>query len=130
MNMKYLLSYGLVAFGVIGAVADSSVEPWAASGDFRDFGFSRPDTVISLDCGEAVIDNRKPLFYADFRDSLEISLTAKFNTFLTEQALLCKEGKGGDKAGSLTIGFDPGSEQIFAEIMQADGLPCRITAGP
>lgn len=100
------------------------------SGDFRDFGFSRPDTVIALDCGEAVVDNRNPLFYADFRENVELSFNVKFNTFLTEQAVVCKEATAGQKQGALTVGFDPGSEKVFAEVLQDDGMPCRIVAGP
>ncbi|MDE6395447.1 MAG: glycoside hydrolase family 97 protein, partial [Duncaniella sp.] len=100
------------------------------TGDFRDFGVCRSDTVITLDCGELKTDNRNPLFYADYRDGVEVSFNVRFNTFLTEQAVVCREAMPGSKTGVLTVGFDPGTNQIFAEVMDADGTPRRIVAGP
>lgn len=100
------------------------------TGDFRDFGLCRPDTVVTLDCGELKTDNRNPLFYADYRDGVEVAFNVRFNTFLTEQAVVCREATPGSKIGTLTVGYDPGSEKIFAEVMQSDGTPCRIVAGP
>lgn len=120
------ISFGCTILALMGS---EPVRP-IVSGDLRDFGFSRPDTVINLDCGEAVTDNLNPLFFADYRDGFELLFTVKFNTFLTEQAVVCKESTHGSTTGSLTVGYDPGSEQIFAEVMQSNGVPCRIEAGP
>ncbi len=127
--MKRLLLALSIGCGVSGFMFSESVRP-IVSGDLRDFGFSRPDTIITLDCGEAVTDNLNPLFFADYRDGFEITFTVKFNTFLTEQAVLCKESAAGSKVGLLTVGYDPGSEKVFAEVMQSNGVPCRIVTGP
>lgn len=135
--MKKLLSYlipisaiALFKAGAVTAVAQSIEECLVVNGDFRDFGLGRQDTILTLDCGEIATDNRNPLYFADFRDGFELSFTIRFNTFLTEQAVICKEGAPGARMGALTVGYDPGSEQIFAEVTQSSGTPCRITAGP
>lgn len=98
--------------------------------DFRDFGLSRADTLVTLDCNELVVGNMSPLFYADMRGGFEIGFTVKFGTFLTEQAVICKESRGESKSGDLTIGYDPGCERMFAEVLSTDGNPLRIFAGP
>lgn len=100
------------------------------TGDLRNFGLENPDTTLTLNCGEIATDKLDKLSFADYRDGFDISLNAKFNTFLTEQAVICKEGKNGNPYGNFTIGFDPGSERIFAEVVSASGLPVRIVAGP
>lgn len=112
------------------AMAGTLTNKPVVTGDFRDFGIPRPDTVIVLDCGEAVTDNKNPLFFADYRDGFELAFSVKFHTFLTEQAVICKESNPGSTIGTLTVGYDPGCERIFAEVMQADGTPCRISTGP
>ncbi len=129
--MKKVISFIVLIAWIVTSVANPlPAERRVVNGDFRDFGLSRPDTVITLDCGEVAVDSRSPLFFADYRDGFELSFTVKFNTFLTEQAVICKEGKRGAVAGALTIGYDPGSESIFAEVTQSNDKTCRITAGP
>lgn len=129
--MKKLIPvFTMMTVGIITVLAKPPAARPTVNGDFRDFGLSRPDTVITLDCGEIAIDNRNPLYFADYRDGFEVSFTVKFNTFLTEQAVICKEGYAGKNTGLLTIGYDPGSECIFVEVTQSDGTPCRVVAGP
>lgn len=97
-------------------------------GDLADFGIVADSTVL-LNCNELSAGNRTPLFYADFRGGLKVSLDVKMNTRVTEQAFLCKEGARGEMAGDLTVGFDPGEEKIFAEAKDVQGALHRITAG-
>lgn len=98
-------------------------------GGWKDFGIQNRDTIISMDCKELFTDNKTKLFYADFRERLDISLSMCFNTLMTEQAFLCKEGLNGELFADLTIGYDNGSEQIFVEIKDKEGKLHRIVAG-
>lgn len=109
---------------LMGAGAESIVD-----GSWRDFGVENQDTVIVLNCYELVNNANTPLFYADFRDWFTVEADFKLNTRVTEQAFICKEGRNGDMAGDLTIGFDPEEERIFAEIKDEDGNLHRIKAG-
>ncbi|MDE6650501.1 MAG: family 43 glycosylhydrolase [Muribaculaceae bacterium] len=109
---------------LMGAWAESIVD-----GSWRDFGVENQDTVIVLNCNELVNNANTPLFYADFRDWFTVEADFKLNTRVTEQAFICKEGRNGDMAGDLTIGFDPEEERIFAEIKDEDGNLHRIKAG-
>ena len=63
------------------------------------------------------------------RTTFEVSFSACFNTLLTEQAALCKEGRRGELYADLTVGYDPSTEQIFAEIKDRNGELHRIFAG-
>lgn len=98
-------------------------------GGWKDFGIQNNDTVISMNCQELSTDNRTKLFYADFREEFNISLSMRFNTLVTEQAFLCKEGLQGELLADLTIGYDPGTEQIFAEVKDEEGKLHRVLAG-
>ena len=98
-------------------------------GGWQDFGITQEDTVIHINCTDLSTNNRSHLFYADFRHSFEISFSACFNTQLTEQVFLCKEGLKGEIFADLMIGFDPGTEQIFAEIKDNRQKLHRIFAG-
>lgn len=53
----------------------------------------------------------------------------RFNTMLTEQAFLCKDGKSGEMFADLTIGYDPCTEQVFAEVKDEVGKLHRVLAG-
>lgn len=97
-------------------------------GGMADFGVSA-DSVVALNCNELSVGNRSPLFYADFRAGFRLDLDIKLGTYVTEQAFLCKEGKHGEMAGDLTVGFDPGECKIFAEVKDSHGALHRITAG-
>lgn len=99
------------------------------TGGWPDFGIQHPDTTISIDCKELATDNRSRLFYADFREQFDITLSMRFNTLLTEQAFLCKEGRNGEMFADLTVGFDPSTEQIFAEVKDENNQLHRIVAG-
>ena len=101
----------------------------SVQGGWGDFGIQNRDTIISMDCKELVTNNRAKLFYADFRQNFDISMTMCFHTLVTEQAFLCKEGRNNEMFADLTIGYDPGFEQIFAEIKDRDGRLHRIVAG-
>lgn len=98
-------------------------------GGWSDFGVQNPDTVISMDCRELVTNDRTRLFYADYREQFRIAMSMRFNTFMTEQAFLCKEGAKGEMFADLTVGFDPGTNQIFAEVKDEKGELHRIVAG-
>lgn len=98
-------------------------------GGWQDFGITQEDTVIHINCTDLSTNNRSHLFYADFRHSFKISFSAYFNTQLTEQVFLCKEGLKGEIFADLMIGFDPGTEQIFAEIKDNRQKLHRIFAG-
>lgn len=98
-------------------------------GNMSDFGFANPDTIIALDCQEYAVNPNNALFYADFRRNFCVDMDILLNTHVTEQAFLCKEGGKGEVGGDLTVGFDPGEEKIFAEVMDGDGQLHRITAG-
>lgn len=63
------------------------------------------------------------------RTTFGVSFSACFNTLLTEQAALCKEGGRGELYADLTVGYDPSTEQIFAEIKDRNGELHRIFAG-
>lgn len=99
------------------------------SGDWSDFGIANPDTVISFNCHELVNNPNTPLFYADFRNRFSVEADMKFSTRVTEQAFICKEGRQGEIAGDVTIGFDPEEEKIFAEIKDDAGNLHRIKSG-
>lgn len=114
----------------ISASLTAGARDLSVGGDLRNFGIENTDTIISLNCGELATDKFDNLTFADYRNGFDISLDVRFKTFLTEQAALCREGKNGNPFGSLTIGYDPGSEQIFAEVVTASGKPERIMAGP
>lgn len=77
----------------------------------------------------AAAGSNSPLFYADMRTAFGVSFSACFNTLLTEQAALCKEGGRGELYADLTVGYDPSTEQIFAEIKDRNGELHRIFAG-
>lgn len=77
----------------------------------------------------AAAGSNSPLFYADMRTTFGVSFSACFNTLLTEQAALCKEGRRGELYADLTVGYDPSTEQIFAEIKDRNGELHRIFAG-
>ncbi len=98
-------------------------------GGWSDFGAIAADSVVALDCSEAAAGSNNPLFYADMRTTFEVSFSACFNTLLTEQAALCKEGRRGELYADLTVGYDPSTEQIFAEIKDRNGELHRIFAG-
>lgn len=122
--MKKVLCAMLLALGSEIAVAQTTTK-----GDWMDFGIERGDTVISMDCKELVTNNKTNLFYADFRENFTIKMSLRFNTLVTEQAFLCKEGVKGEMFADLTVGYDPCTEQIFAEVKdRKDGLH-RVLAG-
>lgn len=98
-------------------------------GGWADFGVQNSDTVISMDCQELVTDNKTKLFYADYRENFTIAMSMRFNTLVTEQAFLCKEGFRGELFADLTIGYDPGTEQIFAEVKDEHNELHRVLAG-
>lgn len=98
-------------------------------GGWNSFGIQNQDTTVTMDCKELMTDNRQKLFYADFREKWEIRMSMCFNTLVTEQAFISKEGVKGELAGDVTIGFDPGTEQIFAEVKDENGDLHRIVAG-
>ncbi|MDE7409960.1 MAG: hypothetical protein K2N09_08050 [Muribaculaceae bacterium] len=93
----------------LGAAAGKTV-----NGSWHDFGVENQDTVIVLNCNELVNNANTPLFYADFRDNFTVEADFKLNTRVTEQAFICKEGRKGDMAGDLTIGFDLEEEKVFS----------------
>lgn len=99
------------------------------SSGWKDFGIQNTDTVITMDCEELVTSNKVPLFYADYREKFDISLSMCFNTLVTEQAFLTKNGTKGEMFADLTIGYDPCTEQIFAEVKDEKGVLHRIVAG-
>lgn len=98
-------------------------------GGWSDFGAIAADSVVALDCSEAAAGSNSPLFYTDMRTTFGVSFSACFNTLLTEQAALCKEGGRGELYADLTVGYDPSTEQIFAEIKDRNGELHRIFAG-
>lgn len=96
---------------------------------WSDFGVENPDTVIHLNGNELVNNSNTPLFYADYRDFFFVEADIRLNTRVTEQAFICKEGRSGEVAGDLTIGFDPEEEKVFVEIKDEYGTLHRIKAG-
>ena len=121
--MKKFIVFVLVSFAALCTSAQTIQGGWA------DFGIENPDTVISMNDKELVTSNRSKLFYADFRERLDITLSMRFNTMLTEQAFLCKDGRGGELYADLTIGYDPCTEQVFAEVKDEQGKLHRALAG-
>lgn len=107
----------------------SSIAIRTIRGGWQEFGINNPDTIVNMDNKEMITDNRSKLFYADFRESFDISMSMRFNTLITEQAFLCKDGLNGEILADLTIGYDPGTEQIFAEIKDEKGELHRVFAG-
>ncbi len=103
--------------------------PRLISGNFVDFGIQNKDTVLTLDCQEFSTDPKTSLFYADFRNTLEITFEAQINTNLTEQVFICKEGTHYNESAGIMVGFDPTVERIFAEITDSSGKEHRIWAG-
>lgn len=101
----------------------------SVNGGWRDFGIMNPDTTVIMNCQELTTSNRSPLFYADFRQEFSISMQMCFNTLVTEQAFLTKEGRSGEMFADLTIGYDPCTEQIFAEVKDEKDLLHRVLAG-
>lgn len=99
------------------------------TGDWKDFGITNQDTTITMDCKELATNNKVKLFYADYREQFEISASMCFETLVTEQAFICKEGLRGEMFADLTIGYDPGTEHIFAEVKDEEGQLHRIVAG-
>lgn len=116
----------LIALAFAGSTLNAQVR---IEGGWADFGIQNPDTIISMDCKELVTGNRAKLFYADYREQFDIAMSMRFNTLMTEQAFLCKEGVRGEMFADLSIGFDPGTDQIFAEIKDEKGELHRIVAG-
>ena len=116
--------FALLSMGGLTAASQTTI-----SGGWKDFGVANNDTVITLDCKELVTDNRTKLFYADFRETFEVTASMSFSTLVTEQAFICKEGLNGEMFADLTIGYDPTTEQIFAEVKDEDGKLHRIVAG-
>lgn len=114
----------ILAVGCMPAYAETAV-----NGGWPDFGVHNVDTVIALNCQELVTNANTPLFYGDYRNSLDVEMDIKVNTYVTEQAFLCKEGAKGEMYGDLTIGFDPEEQKIFAEVKDGSGALHRIKAG-
>ena len=106
------------------ATAQTSV-----SGGWNEFGIANNDTTVSMDCKEIVTNNRSRLFYGDYRQKLEVSMEMRFNTLVTEQVFLNKEGKHGEMFADLSIGYDPSTEQVFAEVKDGKNELHRIFAG-
>lgn len=123
-SLKPILFFAIAALFAISSQAAETL-----SGTWKDFGVNNNDTTITLNCQELAINANTPLFYADFRDNFVVESDIRLNTHVTEQAFLCKEGRPGEMAADLTIGFDPGEERIFAEIKDKDRNLHRIQAG-
>lgn len=116
-GMAYLLTF-VISFGQT-----------TVSGGWKEFGIQNNDTTITMDCQEICTDNRSLLFYGDYRSSFDISLEMRFNTLVTEQVFLNKEGKSGELFADLSVGFDPSTEQIFAEVKDSNAQLHRIVTG-
>ena len=66
---------------MLAAVASSNIIcALTIKGGWAEFGIQNPDTVISMDQKELLTSNRSKLFYADFREVLDIMLSMRFNT--------------------------------------------------
>lgn len=109
-------------------IAFSFAQP-SVFGGWNEFGIQNNDTTVSMDCQEICTDNRSRLFYGDYRSSFDISLEMRFNTLVTEQVFLNKEGKSGELFADLSVGFDPSTDQIFAEVKDGNALLHRIATG-
>jgi len=114
---------------ISGLSATPMIAQTTIEGGWSAFGIHNTDTVITMDCKELVTDANQKLFYADFREFWEVSMSMCFNTLVTEQAFLTKEGTKGEVVGDLTIGYDPCTEQVFAEVKDENGGLHRIVAG-
>lgn len=100
------------------------------SGGLMDFGIQNPDSTLYFTSTNSYsTSNRAAIMFADFRQSFDIELSMKCNTWGTEQVFLCKEGRGGEKFADLSVGFDPMWQKIFVEVKQESGELSRIVAG-
>lgn len=113
-----------MALGVQTADAQTKI-----SGGWNDFGIANNDTTLVMNCQELVAGNRSRLFYADFRQEWNITMQMCLNTLVTEQAFLTKDGRNGEMFADLTIGYDPVTEQVFAEVKDEQGRLHRVLAG-
>jgi hypothetical protein len=127
MNKNILLAALLCAASGMPAAAQDAP---STRGGWADFGVHNNDTTIFMDNRELTTNNRSRLFFADFRKSFDISMQMQFNTLITEQAFLTKDGLQGQMFADLTIGYDPSTEQIFAEVKDSGDKLHRIVAGP
>jgi Glycosyl hydrolases family 43 len=84
---------------------------------------------LALKKGEYVVSFERPLNFYDLQKSWTIEASLMCNLLGTEQVFLCKEGTKGQLAGDVSIGYDNMLKQYFVEVMCADGVPRRITAG-
>jgi len=84
---------------------------------------------LELKNGEYVVTFDRPLAYYNMQKSWTIEASLKCNLPGTEQVYLCKEGAKGQLAGDVSIGFDNMDKKYFVEVMCADGVPRRISAG-
>jgi len=90
----------------------------------------KPNTrSLILKNGEYVVTFDRPLAYYDMQKSWTIEASLKCNLLGTEQVFLCKEGKKGQLAGDVSIGFDNMYKKYFVEVMCADGVARRVVAG-
>lgn len=84
---------------------------------------------LALKKGEYVVTFDRALAYCNMQKSWTIEASLMCNLLGTEQVYLCKEGKKGQLAGDVSIGFDNMHQKYFVEVMCADGKPRRVVAG-
>lgn len=124
MHLKNLVCALLLAAACEATVAQTEIK-----GGLADFGIQNPDTLLAMDCQEHVTNAMTKLFYADYRERFSIQMTLRCHTLVTEQAFLCKEGLAGELFADLTIGYDPCTQQLFAEVKDKDARLHRVLAG-
>jgi len=81
---------------------------------------------LSLNRSEYTVSFQRPLAYYDLSKSWTIEASLLHRLPGTEQVFICKEGKKGQSAGDVSIGFDPMAQKYFAEVMCADGEARRV----
>lgn len=84
---------------------------------------------LLLKSAEYVVTFDRPLAYYDMQKSWTIEASLMCNLLGTEQVYLCKEGRNGQMAGDVSVGFDNMHKKYFVEVMCADGAPRRIVTG-
>lgn len=130
--MKNFIFTAIIALAAIACTCNDKTTDriiHSSEGSWEQFRIMNPDTVLHLNVSEYIAGNRSKIFYADCRGGFSISFSLLCNTLGTEQAFLSKHGKGGDKEGDISVGYDNTMGRIFVETKDTEGKLHRIPAG-
>lgn len=126
--MRLCMLYAVASAGMCLVSIEVSAQD-SVIGGWEQFGIANADTVVKLNRTEIVADNRSKVFYADCRGKFSVSLSLCCHTLGTEQVFLCKEGRSGEKAADLSVGYDNMLCRIFLEVRDERGQLHRYMVG-